>query len=137
MDLYHHDVPYKAKPCYWPGLLLVFCFTLLLLLVFALNSQQDLNINLLAILLVAGVLHLWASVSGGTYKNWHLHLLEGSFALNLPMLAAVTYYVKLSKGNKLAVGYISVTIAFGTFILNLSYRIFQQSRHTKLWLKLP
>ena len=61
MDLYHHDVPYKAKPCYWPGLLLVFCFILLLLLlVFALKSQQDLDINLLAILLGAGVLHLWA-----------------------------------------------------------------------------
>ena len=74
---------------------------LLLLLVFALNSQQDLNINLLAILLGAGVLHLWAWVSGGAYKNWRLHVLEGSFALNLTMLPAATYYVKLSKGNKL------------------------------------
>ena len=43
MDSYH--APYKAKHCYWPGLLLVLCFVLLL--VFALNPQQDTGINLL------------------------------------------------------------------------------------------
>ena len=47
----------------------MFRFILLLLLVFALNSQQDLNINLLAILLGAGVLLWWAWVSGGVYKT--------------------------------------------------------------------
>ena len=66
--------------------------------------QQDLNTILLTILLGAGVLHLLVWVSGGAYKNWRLEVLEGSFALNLTMLAAVTYYVKLSKGNQLAVG---------------------------------
>ena len=66
--------------------------------------QQDLNTILLAILLGAGVLHLLAWVSGGVYKHWRLEVLKGSFALNLTMLAAVTYYVKLSKGNQLAVG---------------------------------
>ena len=37
MDSYH--APYKAKHRYWPGLLLVLRFVLLL--VFALNPQQD------------------------------------------------------------------------------------------------
>ena len=37
MDSYH--APYKAKHRYWPGLLLVLCFVLLL--VFAINPQQD------------------------------------------------------------------------------------------------
>ena len=133
MDSYH--APYKAKHRYWPGLLLVFCFTLLL--VFTLNPQQDSNINLLAILLGAGVLQLWAWVSGEVYKNWCLDALEGSFALNLIMLAAATYYVKLSKGNQLAVGYTSVIIAFGTFMVILTYHIFQQLRHTKLCKKVP
>ena len=133
MDSYH--APYKAKHRYWPGLLLVFRFTLLL--VFALNPQQDSNINLLAILLGAGVLQLWAWVSGGVYKNWCLDALEGSFALNLIMLAAATYYVKLSKGNQLAVGYTSVIIAFGIFMVILTYHIFQQLRHTKLCKKVP
>ena len=133
IDSYH--APYKAKHRYWPGLLLVFRF--ILLLVFALNPQQDPNINLLAILLGAGVLQLWAWVSGGIYKNWFLDALEGSFALNLIMLAAATYYVRLSKGNQLAVGYTSVIIAFGTFMVILTYHIFQQLRFTKLWKKVP
>ena len=86
-----------------------------LLLVFALNPQQDPNINLLAIVVGAGILQLWAWVSGGVYKNWCLDALEGSFALNLIILAAATYYIKLTEGNELAVGYTSVVVAFVAF----------------------
>ena len=132
MDSYH--APYKAKHRYWPGLLLVLRFVLLL--VFALNPRQDPNINLLAILLGAGFLQLWAWASGGVYKNWCLDALEGFFALNLIMLAAATYYVEVSKGNKIAVGYTSVSIAQVAFIGILTYHIFQQLRHTKLWKKM-
>ena len=63
-----------------------------------------------------GILVVWAWVSGGVYKNWCLDALEGSFALNLIILTAATYHVKLSGGNQLAVGYTSVSIAFATFI---------------------
>ena len=133
IDSYH--APYKAKYRYWPGLLLVLRFVLLL--VFAINPQQDPNINLLVILLGAGFLQLWAWVSGGVYKHWYLDALEGSLALNLIVLAAATYYVKLSEGNQLAVGYTSINIALATFIGILAYHIFQQLRHTKLWKKVP
>ena len=112
MDSYH--APYKAKHRYWPGLLLVLRFVLLL--VFALNPQQEPRVNLLAILVGAGLLHFWAWVSGGVYKNWCLDALEGSFALNLIILAAVTSYVDHSQGNQRAVGYTSVSIALTTFI---------------------
>ena len=78
MDSYY--APYKAKHHYWPGLLLVFHFVLLL--VFALNPQQDPSINLLAILVGAGILQLWAWFSGGVYKNWCLDILDGLFTLN-------------------------------------------------------
>ena len=54
LDSYH--APYKTKHRYWPGLLLVLCFVLLL--VFGFNPQQDTNINLLAILMGAGILQL-------------------------------------------------------------------------------
>ena len=51
--------------------------------------------NLLVILMAAGILQLWAWVSGGVYRNWCLNVLEGSFAVNLITLAAVTsWYVK-------------------------------------------
>ena len=133
IDSYH--APYKPKHRYWPGLLLVLRFVLLL--VFAINPQQDPSINLLAILVGTGILHLWAWVSGGVYKNWCLDALEGSFALNVIVLAAATSYVNHSGGNQLAVGYTSVTIALVSFIGILAYHIFQQLRHTKLWKKVP
>ena len=101
MDSYH--APHKPRYRYWPGLLLFLRFVLLL--VFAFHNP---NLNLLAILVGAGLLQLWA-----------------------------TYYVDQINGNKLAVGYTSVTIALVTFIAVLAYHIFQQLRHTKLWKKVP
>ena len=133
MDAYH--APYKTKHRYWPGLLLVLRFVLLL--VFALNPQQHSSVNLLAILVGTGIFVVWAWVSGGIYRNWCLDALEGSFALNLITLAAATSYVNQSRGNQLAVGYTSVSIALATFIGILTYHIFQQLRHTKLWKKVP
>ena len=136
MDSYH--APYKAKHRYWPGLLLVLRFALLLVLAF--NPQQDPSVNLLSILVGTGMLIVWAWISGGVYRIWCLDVLEGSFALNLIVLAAATYHIKLTVGNQssqLAVGYISVSIALATFVSILTYHIFLQVRHTKLWEKVP
>ena len=136
IDSYH--APYKAKHRYWPGLLLVLRFALLLVLAF--NPQQDPSVNLLSILVGTGMLIVWAWISGGVYRIWCLDVLEGSFALNLIVLAAATYHIKLTAGNQssqLAVGYTSVSIALATFVSILTYHIFQQLRHTKLWEKIP
>ena len=128
LDSYH--APYKAKHRYWPGLLLMFRF--LLLLVVALNPQQDPSINLLAIVATTASLVAWAWVSGGVYRNWSLDALECSFALNLIILvgatyhvklAAVTFFVKLSQRNQLAVGYTSVSIALATFVGILVFQL--------------
>ena len=128
LDSYH--APYKAKHRYWPGMLLVFRFVLLL--VFALNPQQDTSINMLAILIGIGVLQLWAWVSGGVYKNWCLDALEGSFVLNLIILVGATYHISHLRGNQLAVGYTAVSITLLTFLGILAYHILQQLRHFKL-----
>ena len=145
MDAYH--APYKAKHRYWPGLLLMLRFVLYL--VFAFTPKEGANINLLAILVVAGVLQLWMLVSGGVYKNWCLDALEGSFVLNLIVLIGATYYIHIAFfadplkseqnkiANQLAAGHTSVSIALATFIGILAYHIFQQLRHTKLWKKVP
>ena len=128
MDSYH--APYKAKHRYWPGLLLM--VRLALLLVFSLNFQQNTSVNLLAILVGTAILHFWAWISGGVYRNWCLNVLEGSFVLNLIILAAATYHVNQSGGNQLAAGYTSVFIALVTLIGILAYHIFKQLRHTKV-----
>ena len=54
--------------------------------------------------------------------------------LNLIILSVATYHVKVSKGNQLAVGCTSVSIALVTFIGILAYHIFQ---HTSLRKKVP
>ena len=119
MDSYH--APYKAKHRYWPGLLLMLHFVLLL--VVALNLQQDPGVNLLAIVVTTASLVAWAWVSGGVYRNCCLDALECSFALNLNISAAATLFVKLSQGNQLAVGYTSVSIALATFIGILVFQL--------------
>ena len=114
MDSYH--APYKAKHRYWPGLLLVLRFVLL---VSAFNIQEDPKTNLLAILIGAGNLLLWLWISGGIYTNKYVNILEGSFVLNLIILTVVTYCVNLFRGNQLIAEYIwtiSVSIALATFI---------------------
>ena len=122
MDSYH--APYKAKHRYWPGLLLVLRIFLLLVFAFQFNPQKDrVSVNLLAILVGTGILVVWAWVSCGVYRNWYLDALEGSFALNLIILVGATYYVKLSGGNRLAVGCTSVSIAFATFIGILIFQL--------------
>ena len=141
MDSYH--APYKAKHRYWPGLLLVLRFVFLLVLAIEFSPQQDrTNINLLSILVVAGILQLWAWISGGVYRNWCLDALEGSFVLNLTILAGATMYTRflnrsVNQSSQRAVGYTSVSIALITFIAILAYHIFQQVRNTKLWRKVP
>ena len=119
MDSYHN--PYKLKHRYWPGLLLMLRF--ILLLVFALNPQQDTSINLLAIVVGTGVLHFWAWISGGVYKNWCLNVLEGSFVLNLIILVGATYYIKTSGGSQVSAGYTSISIALATFMGILAFQL--------------
>ena len=121
MDPYH--APYKPKHRYWPGLLLVLRFVLLTVFAFEFEPQKDTSINLLAILVGVGILHLWAWISGGVYKHWYLDALEGSFALNLIILVGATCYVKLTNGNQLAASYTSVSIALATFIGILTFQL--------------
>ena len=122
MDSYH--APYKAKHRYWPGLLLVLRFVLLLVL--ALNFQEDPKTNLVTILIEVGNLFLWLWISGGVYTNRYMNVLEGSFALNLIVLTTVTYCVNLFGGNQLIAEYTwttSVSVAFATFIGILAIQV--------------
>ena len=123
MDAY--QAPYKAKHRYWPGLLLVLRFVLLL--VFALNTQQNPSVNLLAILIEVVNLFLWLSISGGVYTNGYVNVLEGSFAFNLIILTTVSYIVNvLVGGQHFIVDFTwnaSVFVALATFIGILAFQL--------------
>ena len=120
LDTYH--APYKLKHRYWTGwLLLLRCA---LFLVFAFNISGDGSVNLLAISsgtfgIFVGFALLWK-----VYKSWYLNALELSFILNLGIFAVATYHVSLSGGSQAAVAYISVGIAFFTFVGIITYHIY-------------
>ena len=74
MDSYH--APYKAKHRYWPGLLLV--LRCVLLLVFALNPQQDTNISL-----PSNCSGSWDSSNMGLGQWWDLQELVSRCTVSL------------------------------------------------------
>ena len=91
------------------SLLCLFCFLLCLL------SPSH---NLLAIeAVVIGLLTLF-HFTGLIYKKLCLEILEASFILNLGLLAAATYSVRLAESpeSQAAVTYVSVGVAFATFV---------------------
>jgi len=100
-------------------------FTVLVLLSLV---SADPRHNLLTIqAVVIGLLTL-IHFTGFIYQNFYLDVLEASFILNLGILAAATYSVGLTEipESRTVVTYISVGIAFATFIGVLVYHTYQQ-----------
>ena len=90
--------------------------------------SADPSHNLVAIeVVVIGRLTL-TSFTGLIYKKLYLDVLEASFILNLGILAAATYSVRLAETpeSQAVVTYISVGIAFTTFVVVLVYHTYQQ-----------
>ena len=125
LDPYH--APYKPQHCYWTGLLLLLRFGLLLVSAFNISGEKD-SVNLLAILsTVGGTLALFG-LSGRVYKSWYRNALEVSCLLNLIMLTAATYHVRLVSGDQAAVAYISIGMAFLIFTGIITYHVSLQMK---------
>ena len=139
MDAYH--APYKPRHRYWTGLLLVIRSIMFLALGF--NPNSDPSITLLLVILTALVIHSWAWIVGGVYKNWWLEVLESFFILNLGVLAAATYKIQLERarlgvslelgGRKPTAAYVSLSIAFVTTIGIFAYHVYLQIHDTQPW----
>ena len=97
-----------------------------LFLVFAFNISGNDGINLLVISPTAFGIFIWFALSGRVYRSWCLNALELSFIFNLGMLAAATFYVKLSGGSQAAVASTSVGVAFLSFLVIVTYHTYIQ-----------
>ena len=123
LDPYHAS--YKSECRYWTGLFLL--FRCILFLVSAFNISGDKNsANLLAILTVVIVSFVVFGLAGRVYKSWCLNALELSFLLNLSIFTSATYHVSLAKGDQAVIAYISVGIAFLTFVGIVTYHAYLQ-----------
>ena len=129
LDAYH--APYADKHRYWTGLLLLLRF--ILFLIFILNSLGDRSVNLLSISSAAVGIITVGFLTETIYKNWYLSALEVSFIVNLGILASATYHVSLTGGNQAAVAYISIGIAFATFIAICIYHLYLQMEDNSIW----
>ena len=133
MDAYH--APYKKGTRYWTGfLLLVRC---ILFLIFALNAFADDNSNLLSVTTASAILLALASLHGGIYENTYTNVVEISYVLNLCIFAVATYHVKVSGTGQPVLAYLSVSIAFATFIFIMLYYVYLAFSKTLLGKKLP
>ena len=132
LDTYY--APYQDKHRYWPGLLLL--VRCALFLVFASNTSGEPSTNLFAISFVCLGLTTLTSLFGRVHFKLSLDILEGSFILNLGVLAAATHHVMQAGGNQAAVTYLSVSIAFTEFLGIVMYHSYLQMRGTKIWMLL-
>ena len=125
LDTYH--APYSVKHRYWPGLLLL--IRCALFVIFASNPSGDPSVNLLCISSASLGLAVFRGAIN-IYSNWLLDILEGSFILNLGILAGATYHVRLSGGNQNAVTYLSISVALTEFVGIVIYHAIMQLKDT-------
>ena len=125
LDTYH--APHNIKHRYWPGLLLL--IRCALFIAFASNPSGDPSINLLCITSASLGLAVFTR-SINIHSNWPLDILEGSFILNLGILAGASYYVRLSGGNQEVVTYLSISIVLTEFVGIVIYHVIIQMKDT-------
>ena len=120
LDAYY--TPYTSGHRYWTGLLLLARCSLFLSFVILGNV----SISLLATSSIIIGLFTLTFLAGRVFKNPYIGALEGSFLLNLGILATTTYHINLTGGNQAAATFTSIGIAFVTFIGIVIYHIFLQ-----------
>ncbi len=132
LDAYH--APFKNHHRYWVGLLLLLRFVLLVIsAVIDINSPRDPSVNLLALATMCIGLAIWTWNVGSMYKAWHNNILESSFILNLAILAAVSYQVKVEGGSKQAAVHTSVVVVFVTFLGITMYHLVKSVTESRIW----
>ena len=128
LDTYH--APHNVKHRYWPGLLLLIRCGLYI--VFAFNTSGNPSTRLTSITAVTLGLAVFTRTTGNIYSSWYLDVVEGSFMLNLGVLAAATHQVMQVGGNQAALSYLSVGIAFVEFLGIIVYHAYLQLKSTTM-----
>ena len=117
----------------WTGLMLL--LRLFLFLISAANIFGDPSVNLLAIgSTTTAILTLHIILGTRVYKMWSVGLIETSFTLNLTILTVASYHVRVTKGNKNAATFTSISIVLATFTGIVIYHSVQQIKDAR-WLR--
>ena len=120
INAYH--APYKASSRYWIGL----CLFLRLVLLIVSATAEETSANLLTISTFCLVLMSIIGTTRGVYTNRWLDILEISFILNLGLFSAATYHNQRTEGNQTVTAYLSIIVAFITFLGIVLYHSYQR-----------
>ena len=94
-----YQAPFKDQYRYWPGVLLM--VRVILYAVFTSNESNDINVNLLAIIIIL-CFYTVVATSLSVYKYWHLGILESFFVINLVFISCTILYLNTTIGLKSA-----------------------------------
>ena len=121
LDAYYG--PFKEKHHYWVGVLLV--VRGVLYICFAIFFAIENDVNLLLISITCGLVFMYVTIPGRLYAKVHLSFLENSFFLNLGVLAAGTFYIRLVGGSQEALVTTSIGTVFLEFIAIVLFHFYQ------------
>ena len=123
----------KPKHHYWVGLLLL--VRVVLLVLFAVTSAVAPRINILAIAILGLSLFVYMAVSGLMYKSAYLSIFEGSFIVNLTVLAITKLYMLPNVPGYIPIVYTSIGIVFIEFLGIIIYHTWNRLKSTYLTYK--
>ena len=127
-----YTIPYNEGYRFWTGIFLM--LRCLLLLVFASNVYRHSSTAILAIATVTlAVTFFSRAFTGRIYKDWYVDILEATFLLNLGVLSAATFHIRLTGGNQETVANALIGISFVLFLGIVGYHTFIQVENTNLF----
>ena len=109
-----YQAPFKDQYRYWPGVHLM--IRAVLYLIFTTNQANDINVNLLACVVVFGVYSGTASVLS-VYKSSFLNIIEVIFATNIMLLSTSLLYIRTNNDMEYIVAMLSIACAFVVFVI--------------------
>ena len=121
--------PYRADHRYWTGLLLT--ARIALLITFSVNQQNNISINLLAIITVSILLLGWLSSAHSVYESTLNNILEIFFLCNITITSAVVFFNLHNQRNSPVAIYLSTSITLVTLVAIILHHALRQLQLTE------
>ena len=110
-----HYAPFSKTTRFWPGLMLLVRIALVL-------SDVLYKDNLVFVASMVAII----AFQNKLYRHWYLDALEKSFSLNLCIMCAGTYHIKLYGGNQMLLSSVCTGVALVEFVGILTFHLLKR-----------
>jgi hypothetical protein len=121
--------PYRANHRYWTGLLLI--ARIALLVTFSVNQQNNISINLLAIITVSILLLGWLSSAHLVYESALNNFLEIFFLCNITITSVAVFFNLYNQRNSPVAIYLSTSVTLVVLVAIILHHALRQLQLTK------